>query len=56
MATNFKEIARRIMQETPEYTTGAQLVDEFVDSLKTKDLLLERLPEPECKGQQTVLI
>ena len=46
MSVNYKEISRRIGQETPKYRIGAELVSDFVTSLEERGLLPKKLPDP----------
>lgn len=45
MAMNYKEISKRIAQETPEYASGAKIILDTVEALQKQGLLPERLKE-----------
>lgn len=50
MAMNYKEVPKSFPEEAAKYSTGVELVDDFVNSLQRRGLLPERFLEP-SKGQ-----
>lgn len=45
MSLFYKEVSKRVREEKPEFSAGAKLVDNFVDSLEKQGLLPKKLPE-----------